>query len=254
MKLVILAAGQGTRLLPLTNDKPKCMVKFNNKPIIDYILESAKECKLDDIAVICGYKDKALKKHLKDKKITFYKNERFDQTNMVSTFFCAKEFLDDDIIISYSDIIFNTDILKKLINDESHIGIIVDKSWKKLWSLRMDNPLDDAETFKVKDGKILELGKKPIGYDEIEGQYIGLIKIKKNTINEVIRYYESLDKSILYDGNNYDNMYMTTFIQMIIDNLLEVKPIYINGGWVEIDSLVDLKKMEQIMDKLNLKI
>ena len=81
----------------------------------------------------------------------------------------------------------------------------------------MDNPLDDAETFKVKDGKILELGKKPIGYDEIEGQYIGLIKIKKY-INKVIRYYESLDKSILYDGNNYDNMYMTTFIQMIIDN------------------------------------
>ena len=68
MKIVILAAGQGTRLLPLRNDKPKCMVKFNNKPIIDYILESAKECKLDDIAVICGYKDKALKKHLKDKK------------------------------------------------------------------------------------------------------------------------------------------------------------------------------------------
>ena len=49
-------------------------------------------------------------------------------------------------------------------------------------------------------------------------------------------------------------MYMTTFIQMIIDNLLDVKPIYINGGWVEIDSLVDLKKMEQIVDKLNLKI
>ena len=141
---------------------------------------------------------------------------------MVSTFFCAKEFLDDDIIISYSDIIYNTDILKKLINDEAHIGIIVDKSWKKLWSLRMDNPLDDAETLKVKDGKILELGKKPIGYDEIEGQYIGLIKIKKNTVNKVIRYYESLDKSLLYDGNDYDNMYMTTFIQMIIDNLLEV--------------------------------
>ena len=66
--------------------------------------------------------------------------------------------------------------------------------------------------------------------------------ISENTVNKVIRYYESLDKSILYDGNNYDNMYMTTFIQMIIDNLLEVKPIYINGGWVEIDSLVDLKK------------
>ena len=113
MKLVILAAGQGTRLLPLTNDKPKCMVKFNNKPIIDYILKSAKECKLDDIAVIFGYKDKVLKKHLKDKKITFYKMSVLTK-QIWSQHFCAKEFLDDDIIISYSDIIFNTDILKKL--------------------------------------------------------------------------------------------------------------------------------------------
>ena len=110
MKIVILAAGQGTRLRPLTNEKPKCMVEFNNKPIIDYILETAKNCKVDNVAVVCGYKEYILKQHLKDKKITYFKNDYFEKTNMVSTLFCAKEFMDDDIIISYSDIIYKCDI------------------------------------------------------------------------------------------------------------------------------------------------
>ena len=104
----------------------------------------------------------------------------------------------------------------------------------------MENPLEDAETLKIKDDKIIELGKKPQNYSEIEGQYIGLIKISKNIVNKVIDYYDSLDKNKLYDAKDFDNMYMTSFIQMAIDNLVDVKPVYINGGWVEIDSVEDL--------------
>ena len=56
MKMIIVAAGQGTRLRPLTNNKPKCMVEYNNKPIIDYILDAASECNIKDIAIVNGYK------------------------------------------------------------------------------------------------------------------------------------------------------------------------------------------------------
>jgi L-glutamine-phosphate cytidylyltransferase len=240
MKMIILAAGQGTRLRPLTNDKPKCMVEYKNKPIIDYILEIAESSSIEDIAVVNGYKKDVLDSYLKDKKLTFYTNERFDQTNMVSTLFCAKEFMDDDLIISYADIIYKKDILEKLIKSEADFSVVVDSEWEKLWSIRMENPLEDAETLKVKDTKIVELGKKPKNYSEVEGQYIGLIKISKNIVNKVIDYYDSLDKNKLYDAKDFDNMYMTSFIQMIIDNLSDVKPVYINGGWIEIDSVEDL--------------
>ena len=249
MEMIIVAAGQGTRLRPLTNDKPKCMVEYNSKPIINYILEVAKECNIQDIAIVNGYKKEVLENHLRDKNITFFTNHNFDTTNMVSTLFKAKEFMNDDIIISYADIIYKKEILDKLINSQDNFSVVVDEGWKELWSLRMENPLDDAETLKVQDGNIVELGKKPNSYSEIEGQYIGLMKISKSAIPKVIKYYESLDKDMLYDGQDYDNMYMTSLIQMIIDNLMDVKPIFINAGWIEIDSVEDL----QIYTRKNIK-
>jgi len=239
VKLLILAAGQGTRLRPLTDNKPKCMVEYKNKPIIDYILDATKKCSINNIAVITGYKKGVLENYLKNENIKFFTNDNFDKTNMVNTLFCAKEFMDDDLIISYSDIVYTKEILDKLIQSKNDFSVVVDRDWYKLWSKRMDNPLEDAETLKVIGDRIVELGKKPKNYDEIEGQYIGLIKISKNIINEVITFYNSLDKNTIYDGKDFNNMYMTSFIQMIIDNLLDVKPIFINGGWIEIDSVTD---------------
>lgn len=240
MKMIILAAGQGTRLRPLTNEKPKCMVEYQGKPIIDYILEVSRDCDIDNIAIVDGYKKDVLETYLKDDNVAFYTNEKFDQTNMVSTLFCAKEFMDDDLIISYADIIYKREVLEKLMHNGNNFSVVVDKKWKELWSQRMENPLQDAETLKVTNGMITELGKKPKSYDEIEGQYIGLIKISKNIIHKVIDFYDSLDRIKLYDGKDYENMYMTSFIQMIIDNLMDVVPVYIKGNWIEIDSLEDL--------------
>ena len=165
---------------------------------------------------------------------------------MVSTLFCAKEFMDDDIIISYADIIYKKEILQKLIDSKNDFSVVVDREWKELWSHRMENPLDDAETLKVENGKIIELGKKPNSYEEIEGQYIGLVKISKSTLSKVIDFYDSLDKDQLYDGKDYQNMYMTSLIQMIIDDLLSVNPVFISGGWIEIDSVEDLDAYEKL--------
>jgi len=240
MKMIILSAGQGSRLRPLTNKIPKCMVEYNGKRIIDYILETAKSCSITDIAIIGGYKKDVLEEYLQDKNINFYENKNFNKTNMVSTLFYAKEFMNEDLIISYSDIIYTKKVLSTLINSNDDFSIIIDKKWKDLWIQRMDNPLDDAETLKIVNGNIIELGKKAKSYDEIEGQYIGLIKISKRVIKKVIQYYDNLDRKALFDGNSFDDMYMTSFIQSIIDNLLDVKPSYIYGEWAEFDTVQDL--------------
>ncbi len=241
MKMVILAAGQGTRLRPLTNDKPKCMVEYRGKPIISSILEAAKKCDMEQIAIVNGYKKEVLEDFLKDKNINFFINENYEKSNMVSTLFCAKDFFDDDLIVSYADIVYSEDVLQKLIDSSDDFSVVVDRKWRELWQQRMNNPLDDAETLKIKDGKIVELGKKPRDYADIEGQYIGLFKISKKALPEVLESYESLDRSKNYDGKDFHNMYMTSFIQHVIDNLMDVTPVFIEGGWVEIDSVDDLK-------------
>lgn len=249
--MIILAAGQGTRLKPLTNDRPKCMVEYGGKLIIDYILQAASECKIENIIIINGYKKEVLENHLKDKNINFYFNKDFEATNMLYTLFCAEKEMDDDIIISYADIIYKKEVLQSLINCDYDFSVVVDKEWEKLWRIRMENPLDDAETLKIGPHKnIIELGKKAKNYKDIQGQYIGLIKISKNIINQVKNIYHNMNTDILYDGKKFKNMYMTSFIQHLIGLSIVINPCWIHGGWFEIDSIEDLHNYQRVNFKI----
>jgi len=240
MRVIILAAGQGTRLRPLTNDRPKCMVELNGKPLIKHQLDLFEQLNIKDINVITGY----LEEKIDFKGVKKYFNPKFDSTNMVSTLFCASELFDgsDDILIAYGDIVYNDTVLENILDSSNEINVVVDKKWKEYWSARMEDPLRDAETLKIDEkGYIKELGKKPKSYDEIEGQYIGLVKIRKDIAPKIKEYYEQLDKNATYDGKDYENMYMTSFLQMIADNIYSLSPVYIQNGWVEIDEPSDLE-------------
>jgi L-glutamine-phosphate cytidylyltransferase len=240
MRVIILAAGEGTRLRPLTNDKPKCMVELNGKPLIEYQLDLFSKFDIKNVNVVTGY----LEDKINFKGVKFFYNPKFDSTNMVSTLFCASELFDgeDDILISYGDIVYNDSILNAIQKSSERINVVVDKNWREYWEARMEDPLKDVETLKIDDnGHIKELGKKPNSYSDIEGQYIGLIKIRKDVVKQVKGYYQDLDKEALYDGKDYNNMYMTSFLQIIADNIIPLTPVYINSGWIEIDEPSDLK-------------
>lgn len=243
MKAIILAAGQGTRLAPYTNDRPKCLVEYNQKPILSYILDALNQCNVVNITIVGGYKSDVLQDYIHNKNICYAENRHYASTNMVETLFCAlnQDECDDDIIISYADIIYQPAILRKLIDCEADLSVVIDRDWLDLWQCRMDDPLCDAETLKLdKEGYILELGKKPLSYADIEGQYIGLIKIKKSMLRAIIKFYDGLPRNSLYDGQNFQNMYMTSFLQLIINNVEKIKAVPIHGGWLEIDTVSDL--------------
>ena len=247
MKVIILAAGQGTRLRPLTNDRPKCMVELKGKPLLHHQLDVLKQCGVEgkNIALAAGY----LQEKLVAPSLVQYRNELYDQTNMVATLFAAEEFMQpgEDLIISYGDIVFEPQVFKKLMATEGELVIAADLDWYDLWKLRMENPLDDAETFKMTEsGKILELGKKPKAKEDAQAQYIGLIKISKNKVADFISHYKNMDKNGIYDGKDYNNMYMTSLLQNLIDTGWHAQAALINNGWLEVDSVEDLKAYEQI--------
>jgi L-glutamine-phosphate cytidylyltransferase len=240
MRVIILAAGKGTRLRPLTLDRPKCMVELEGMPLIKHQLDLLEKFEIKDVNIVTGY----LEEKIQFSKVKKFYNPRFDTTNMVSTLFCADELFDgeDDILVSYGDIIYNTKVLKALIKSNEQLNVVVDQNWRRYWEARMVDPLQDVETLKIgKDGYIKELGKKPNTYDDIEGQYIGLIKIRKDVVEQIKNYYYNLNQTDTYDGKTFDNMYMTSFLQMISNNIIPLSPVYIKGGWIEVDEPTDLK-------------
>ncbi len=250
MKAIILAAGQGTRLRPLTDDKPKCMVEFQGKPIIDHIIDNFILCGIDDIVVVNGYKGNILEQHLENQNIKFIQNEKYDSTNMVHSLFCASSEFNDDLIISYSDIIYSPKILKKLIDSHHPISLAIDLKWKELWEIRMENIISDVETLKMTSkGTVSEIGQKPEVLSEIEGQYIGLISVRKNSVKVFENLYSHMENKKI-NGRNRSNIFMTDFLQEIINSGIDIFAEKFYGGWVEIDSISDISLYNENLHKV----
>ncbi len=259
MKVIILAAGQGTRLRPLTDNCPKCMVKVNGKSIIERQLETMYACgiKEDDITIITGYCNDVLKNYFKNTGIHFIVNEKYETTNMVCSLMCARKIMqaEEDILISYGDIIYNTDILNKVLASESDSSVIVDDGWYEYWSARCENPLDDAETLMFdKDDNLTEIGQKTNDLAKIQSQYIGLMRFRREGLKAMLDLSAEAERrsnageKLWRTERNYQKMYMTDLLQGLIDEENKLRAVHIHRGWFEIDDKEDLKVVEAQID------
>jgi choline kinase len=243
MKAVILAAGQGQRLRPLTDAYPKALVPVRGQPIITWALESLREAGVTNISAVGGWKAETLA----PLGIPVHLNPRYDRTNMVASLMCAREWMmGDDVLVVYGDILFHPRAIEALIEEKSGVAIAVNTRWRELWDARMVDPLSDAETLEIyMVGNVTSNGKRPTTYAQVQGQYMGLIKFSQEALPRVLGFYDSLDRSARYDGKDFDNMYMTSFLQAIMDRLEPVRAVPVDGGWMEVDSYEDLELTER---------
>lgn len=254
MKALILAAGFGSRLMPLTKNVPKTMVEYKGKKLIEYEIEALKAAGVDEIAVVGGYKFEILREFLQNRFALkhFFENKNYANTNMLHSLFCARDFLlecktqKQDIIISYADIVYFSECVKALMMTKGELAICVDMKWRKLWEARFSDILSDAETLKMQENShkeffITELGKKPKSLADIEAQYMGLFKFSWDFLDKVIALYDNLNKNAIFDGQPYNNIYMTSFLQALIDKYHNAKAVKIQGNWCEIDFKSDLE-------------
>ena len=251
MNAIILAAGKGERLQPLTNDKPKCLVELFGKSLLEWQIKAFQNSGITDITIVSGYKSDLIN----FPEITILKNEKYESTNMVETLFSAKEKMLDSTIVSYGDIIFEKNVLESLINSPNDISVIVDKQWKRLWEKRFQDPLSDAESLIIEDGCIVEIGQKVNSYEKICGQYIGLMKFQGSGIDLIKRHYEEA-KNQANTGTNplnaslpFEKSYLTDFLYSLIRGGATIKAVPVNNGWLEIDTLSDLDLYEFLYKK-----
>ena len=125
MRAIILAAGEGTRLQPYTNNKPKCMVNLAGKPLLHRQIEVLRSVNLEKIMVVGGFCSKSIDSLGAETAL----NPNYKKTNMVSTLFCAEEWMkDEDLLICYGDIVYERRVLESLIACSSPICVSIDLS------------------------------------------------------------------------------------------------------------------------------
>jgi choline kinase len=240
LRAIILAAGEGLRLRPYTLDRPKCLAKLGGKPLLTRQTEVLRSLKIDDITVVTGYQAHKIEA-LGYRTIH---NPNYASTNMVASLMCGAELLDGkaNVLVAYGDIVYEPRVVQALLQCRASICTTIDKSWLHLWQIRSEDPLAQAETLRLNDsGDILELGKRPESLEEIEGQYMGLIKVSAGFAPRLKLAYQQLGPDDLFDGKNAANMFMTAFLQHLIDSGQPVRAVMVSGGWLEVDTAEDLE-------------
>ena len=161
---------------------------------------------------------------------------------MVWTLFCAEDDLQDSVLLCYGDIVYSRDILRAVLDSPAEISVAIDLEWESYWRARNEDPLDDAETLKLsQDNRILEIGQKPDSLQQIEGQYMGLMKFSGDGLVLLKQTFRQAAQTGELRGKPLEKAYMTDLLQAMIDAGHRLDAVLVRGGWVEIDTVSDLQ-------------
>lgn len=242
MKIVIIAAGSATRLGNYTVNFPKGMLKINDKSILDFQLELFKKEQLNDITIITG----PHKEQFNFKGVSYINDVNYQNHDVLGSLMVADSILSGEVLTSYSDIIFDENILKSMLEFKGDIGIAVDLDWAIRYVGRSQHPKSEADNVLIEADKIIKIKKNIMEYskNQILGEFIGLMKLSKKGSKIFVEKYRELKKSHIgrfRDSPSLEKAYLTDMIQELIDSEIKVNPVIIKGKWCEIDTPQDLE-------------
>ena len=236
MKALILNSGIGSRMGELTKEHPKCMTNITQKDtIVSRQLKQLNEVGIQDVVMTTGLFDDILKKYCESlnlpTKISFVKNPMYRETNYIYSIYCAKELLNDDIILMHGDLVFSSNVLTKiLVNENSCMAV----------SSAMSLPEKDFKAV-IRNGKIDKVG---IEFFENAVAAQPLYKLKKEDwkiwLDNIINFCEN-DNRKCYAENALNE----------ISNKCSIYPLDVKEELCsEIDNVDDLERVSNFLKNM----
>lgn len=243
MKIIILAAGQGTRLRPYTENKPKALVELWGKPLLTHQLEvlTSSGVSKDDIYIVTGYQQQ----HIQALGYHTISNPDFGCSNMLTSLFCAESLFSgqDDVVVTYGDVLYSASLMALLKRETPGVLVPGNLNWLELWQQRMENPYDDVESFVFdQQHQLLNIGQKVQDATQVMAQYMGVFKVGAEFCTAFVRHYQ--DFLAENHSQRLNNLYITDFLHYLAGKSLASTCLY-NGGWIEVDSTDDLSFYQQ---------
>jgi choline kinase len=229
MNIIILAAGIGSRLYPLTKDTPKCLLKVDHQTILEKTLNNLKLASNNSNLhkyIVVGFEHEKIKEVIPD--CIFIHNPFFRKTNSIASLWFANDLLTNESIIINADVCLSKEILEKVFQSKLDDFVICDSSKK----------CTDADyKIVVQDEHITDMGKI-LPSDNYLGEYAGLTKLSQNG---AILLKHEIKKMVL--NEQYDTWYETALVNIIKEQNFKLSYLDIASlPWIELDSIKDFDK------------
>ena len=240
MRAVILAAGRGSRLGSLGENRPKCLVELAGTPLLDRQVAALRRGGADEVAAVRGYRAEMIER----RGLSCFTNSRWAETNMVMSLAAAASWLRaGPVLVSYGDIFYRSELVRALAEASGKLVVAYDRAWRHLWTRRFAEPLADAETFRIDgDGRLLEIGARAGCMEEIEGQYMGLLKFTPDAWSAVESLLGELEDA------TRDRLDVTGLLRRLLGRgELPIDTLGTDGQWGEIDNAADVALYETMV-------
>ena len=220
----------------LTEHSHKCLVPLAGKRLLEWQLEALHAAGVEDVIAVVGYR----KEQITPLVPATVENPEWESTNMVASLLCARDVLrSGTAIICYADLCFHPRAVRRLLELDAGIAITYDRRWLELWGERFADPLEDAETFVQRDGRLVEIGRRTDDLALIGGQYMGLIRTDPAGWDRLERIVNGLDET------QRRRLDMTSLLGRALAEKVEIAVVPVDGGWVEVDSEDDVRLYEE---------
>ncbi len=237
-RALILAAGRGRRLGQLGAARPKCLIPLAGRPLLDWQLAALRTAGIDDIALVGGYR----RRQLRRPAVPLFENAAWARTNMVASLRAGAAWLRTaTTVVAYGDIVYHPRIIVALLDCDADVAISYDVLWRTLWDARFDRPELDAESLRVTDSHVAEIGGHGEDLERIEGQYMGLLRITPRGFRAIERHLAQTA------ADEVARMDMTTLLAQLVAAGVPVAAVPIHGCWCEVDQPSDLALYERMV-------
>jgi choline kinase/transcriptional regulator with XRE-family HTH domain len=239
-KAIIIAAGRGSRLGHLTRDRPKTTLLIGGRSMIDRQLDIFSELGIDDITVVTGYRAEMLRLP----GVRTRHNDAWASNNILHSLMYADADLSGDVVVSYSDIVYERSVVERLLAADGDYLAVCDSAWQQAYIGRNDHPVAQAEKVVIEGGRVRRIGKH-LSAEEADAEFIGLMRLSaegartwRATFAELLGSHAGLP---FQAAARFEAAYLTDMLQELIDRGHEVRPVVIEGSWREIDTIEDFR-------------
>jgi len=245
---IVVAAGLGSRIVPLSHEVPKCMLEVQNHSMLHRALTTFHDLNITKSVVVGGYKSDKL---VLPPGTELVLNDQYLHNNILRSLAYARPAMneEDAALVAYSDIVFRRDVVEQLLSEGGpDISILVDQGWEERYVGRTLHPLSEAEAAQYDStGRLLRIGKNLLTPQSDPGQwgeFIGMMKLTRAGNLHFWDVFDEVDAKLdceapFQQSLHWRTAYITDLLQELVDRGVAVHCTLIQGGWLEIDTLQD---------------
>jgi len=248
VKAIIIGAGRGLRLGPLTDEVPKTMVPILGRPMLEHVLEAlaAGGFGAAETVFVCGYRAEVVKQARPE--LTFVHNAEWPSNNILLSLLCAREHLAGGFVSSYADIVYRPEAVAKVCASPHDITLVCDTDWRRRYRARSQHPESDAEKLRADGDRVLQLSRH-IASEAATGEFIGVMRL---TAAGAARFLAAFDRArtryegapAFREGRTFRKAYLIDLLQEMVEAGEPVHCVAMHGGYMEIDTNEDVALAE----------